>query len=117
MNTPPQGFSTNELGEIITIPEAARRAGWSRWRMRTHLVRLNEELGGLLLVDVSHGKERPRWTVSVAALKLVHPQWFQNPESLQQQLDELRDEHTETRLRVVRLEKRVVAVEARASIG
>lgn len=106
-------FTTDDLGEILTIPQAARRARWKRQRMHAHLTKLNRELGGMLLVNVSHGEKRPRWTVSVKALKLVHPQWFQDPESLQRQLDELREEQTETELRVVRLEKRMGLVEVR----
>lgn len=101
------GFATSDLGKILTIPQAARLAGWSRWRMAEHLLRLNAELGGLLLANVSHGKKRPRWTVSVSALKLVHPQWFQDPESLQRQIEAVSEEVSEIRLRVVRVEKKV----------
>lgn len=111
MTTATADFATNELGEILSIAEAARRAKWARRRMWRHLIALNRELGGLLLVNVARGKIRPRWTVSVAALKLVHPQWFQDPDGLQHQLDALRDESRETRIRVARLERTTTAHE------
>jgi molybdenum-dependent DNA-binding transcriptional regulator ModE len=107
------GMATHELGRIMTIPQAAKRAGWSRWRMRRYLVTLNRQLNGMLLVNISRGQTKPIWTVSVAALRLVHPQWFQDPESLQRQVDDLREEQAQIRSRVGRLERNVGAHELR----
>jgi hypothetical protein len=100
-------FATGGLTEILTIPEVAKRAGWSRWRMAKHLKRLNAELGGLLLVNIAHGEDRPRWTISLGALKLAHPQWFQDPESLQRQIDDLSEREAELRLRLHQAEKTI----------
>jgi molybdenum-dependent DNA-binding transcriptional regulator ModE len=101
------GFATNTLGKILTIPQAAKLAGWSRHRMFRHLTRMNTELGNMLLANVSRGTKGTRWTVSVSALKLVHPQWFQDPESLQRQIEAVDEEVSELRLRLVRMEKKL----------
>lgn len=108
------GFASNELGRILTIPQAAQAAGWSRSRMWKHLVRLNKELNGMLLVNKAHGRGlRARWTVSIAALRVVHPQWFQDPDSLQRQVDDLREEQAHIRTRIGRLERNVGSHEMR----
>lgn len=75
--------------------------------MRRHLLAKNRELEGALLVNVSRGAKRPRWTVTLSALQAIAPQWFNDPESFQRQVDELREENDDLRWRVTRLEKLV----------
>ncbi len=61
------------LNRPISIPEAAKRANWSRWKMWRHLEALNEKHGGTLLLNVSRS-ERPRYVIteeSLAKLGLV----------------------------------------------
>lgn len=88
-------------------------AGWTRARMRRHLIARNRELGGTLLVNVGRGTERPRWTVTISALQAVSPQWFHDPETIQRELDELREQNEELMWRVTRLERIVEAQTAR----
>jgi len=76
------------LGAVLTIPQVAKLAGWSYDRMLAHLLALNRETGGLLLVNVGRGKERPRWTITLQALQSVSPQWFQDPEEVRAILDD-----------------------------
>ncbi len=96
---------TGELTEILTPPQVAKRAGWSRKRMWAYLVELNRRYDGLLLVNVSQGKKRPRWTVSMQSLKLLNAPWFQDPESLQRQIDEHGAKLVELEARLVSAEK------------
>jgi hypothetical protein len=63
------------LGRVLKVGEVARMAGWDEQRMRRHLLKLNEELGGTLLRNTSTTKT-PRWTVTLEALARVAPQWF-----------------------------------------
>lgn len=75
------------LTPVLTIPEVARRAGWSRLRMWRYLVRENRRRDGGLLVNVSAGGERPRWTVSEGALRSLMPQWFADAEQVHMRLE------------------------------
>jgi hypothetical protein len=68
---------------VLTIPQVARQFGWNRHRMARHLHRANDRLGGRLLYNMGQGTTRPRWTVSVPALKSLSPQWFLDPEEMQ----------------------------------
>lgn len=79
---------TPTLGPVLTIPQVAKLAGWSYDRMLAHLLSLNRETGGILLVNVGRGKDRPRWTVTLKALQSVSPQWFQDPEELRAILED-----------------------------
>jgi len=73
------------MTHVMTTPQVAKMAGWSRRRMYRHLMHHNRKMGGQLLFDASLGKSRPIWTVSVAALKNLAPQWFNDPEHIQQE--------------------------------
>ena len=72
------------------------------WR---HLVAADRQLGGMLLVNVARRTERPRWTVTLAALKTLHPQWFVDPETMQDRIEQLEEENAQLRSRVLTLEK------------
>lgn len=76
------------LGPVLTIPQVAKLAGWSYDRMLAHLLALNRDTGGMLLVNVGRGANRPRWTVTLKALQSVSPQWFQDPEELRAILED-----------------------------
>jgi CII-binding regulator of phage lambda lysogenization HflD len=81
-------------------------------QMKAHLERLNEELGGMLLIP-SRGANR-RYTVSLAALKRADPDAFAVVENLESRIDLIEDlqkqevARTNTVVRhVTRLEKDV----------
>lgn len=93
------------LSTVFTIPQVAKMAGWTPSRMFRHLTTLNEQLGGMLLRNVSRGTERPRWTITLSALQAIAPQWFHDPESLQRQVEWLKAEQDQIRSRVVHLER------------
>jgi hypothetical protein len=46
--------------------------------MLRHLLRLDRRNGGMLLVNIV-GAARPRWTVTLGALRRLAPQWFVIP--------------------------------------
>lgn len=80
-----------KLDKVLTIPEVAAIAGWQRRRMLRHLLRLNSEVGGMLLHNIGT-KARPRWTVTLAAMKAVAPAWFSDDESVATRLEALEGE-------------------------
>lgn len=75
--------------EVLTISQAAKRAGWSRRRMYRFLLAQHRKTGGLL-VNVSAGK-RPIWTVSLGALRGIAPEWSADPEQVSVDLECLRE--------------------------
>lgn len=87
---------TTKLAKVLTIPEVAAIAGWDRRRMLRHLLRVNSETGGMLLHNIGTAK-RPRWTVTLAALEKVAPQWFTDPETVQARLETLETETKQLR--------------------
>lgn len=95
------------LNTVFTIAQVAKMAGWSTRRMRRHLLAKHHEMGGKLLHNVSRGKERPRWTITLRALQAIAPAWFLDPEALQRQIEWLTDELTETQDAVATLGRRV----------
>lgn len=96
-----------QLGTVFTIPQVAKMAGWTTTRMRRHLTSKNNELDGALLRDVSRGRVRPRWTITLAALQAIAPQWFIDPESTQRQVEGLQSEIQDLRLLLFHLTKRL----------
>ncbi|WP_394847348.1 hypothetical protein LZC95_07770 [Pendulispora brunnea] len=58
-----------------TIAEVAATAGWSLRRMKRHLLKVNEEVNGMLLV-ASRGSNR-RWLVRVSVLRHAAPELFE----------------------------------------
>lgn len=93
------------LDKVLTIPEVAAIAGWHRRRMLRHLLRLNQELGGMLLHNVGTRK-KPRWTITLRALRAVAPAWFLDAEALHSRLEEVEGD-------VAQL-KRIVALHGKA---
>lgn len=76
---------------MLTIPQIARRFGWTRRRMFRYLIRANAKMGGTLLFNMSHGG-KPRWGVTVSALKNLLPQFHNDPEQRQLEMEFLRAE-------------------------
>lgn len=76
------------LGKVLTIPEVASVAGWERKRMWRHLKKMDAELNGRLLKNVGTS-EKPKFTVTLAALRQVAPQWFSEAASLTERVEEL----------------------------
>jgi len=81
-----------KLTKVLTVAEVAAIAGWDRRRMLRHLLRVDHETGGLILRNIGQPGRRPRWTVTLAALQQVAPQWFTDPESVQARLEALESE-------------------------
>jgi hypothetical protein len=77
-----------KLGKVLTMPEVAAIAGWDGPRMRRHLLRLNAEAGGKLLHNIGGKGKHARWTVTLANLQRVAPQWFTSPDDA---ISELKD--------------------------
>lgn len=98
-----------ELGEVLTVAELARRVGWSPARMRRALIALDEANGGALLINISRGKERPRFCVAVAKLRELSPEWFgrSDPESTERQIEWLTEQLDELRGELSFLAKRI----------
>lgn len=78
------------LDKVLTVGEVAALAGWHRRRMLRHLLRLHEETGGQLLINVG-SKARPRWTVTLGALQRMAPQWFVDDETVEARLSALEE--------------------------
>lgn len=93
--------------EVLSIPQAARLFRMTRSRMSRFLMSRHRALNGGLLVDMGRGALRPRWTVTLRALKAVAPQWFLDPESLQRQIDWLKSEVDEVRGQVIHFDRRL----------
>jgi hypothetical protein len=101
-------------GAVMTIPEAAKLVGWRRHRMARLLHRANERLGGTLLFDSTEGRgQRPRWTVSLAGMKAMAPQWFRDPEEIQLELDFAREHREQTDESLEELQARLRLLEAK----
>lgn len=79
------------LVHVLTPPQVAKLIGWSRRRTFRYLLLANARMGGRLLHDASMGSKRPRWTVSVAALKGIAGQWFNDIDQVQMEFEFLRD--------------------------
>lgn len=83
---------TAKLDKVLTIPEVAAIAGWDAKRMRRHLIKVNAEVGGMLLRNTGSAKNGNRWTVTLAALQQVAPQWFTDPVTTQARIEALEAE-------------------------
>lgn len=99
LGTPRNGAS---LQQILTIPQAARMFKITRSRMHRILTTANEQLDGMLLKNIGT-KTRPRWTVTLGALKQIAPEWFRDPESLQREQERQEEEITALQKEVVHL--------------
>lgn len=91
----------------MTIPTLARKIGWSAPRLRRLLVARHLESDGNLLVNVGRGRVRPRWTVTLAAIKALAPQWFFDPDATQRQIEWLSGEVDGQRETIEVLSRRV----------
>lgn len=85
---PPVG----DLTRVLTIGDVARMAGWDTRRMWEHLRHQHELSGGTLLVDMGRGSKLPRWTITMAALKSLHPAWFRDDEAVARELAAVREQ-------------------------
>lgn len=78
-----------KLQPPLSIAEVAAMAGVSYKVMKAHLLRLNEELHGTLLVP-SKGANR-KYTVTLAALKRACPDMFEAVENIVARVDALEE--------------------------
>lgn len=85
-----------KLTKVLTVSEVAAIAGWERRRMLRHLLKVNREAGGMILRDIG-SRGRPKWTVTLAALQSIAPQWFSDPETVQARLESLEAETKQLR--------------------
>jgi hypothetical protein len=107
------GTPVRDPEHVLTPPQVARMVGWSRRRMYRLLIKANERMGGRLLIDASFGDKRPRWTVSVAALKKLAANWFEDNDRLQLELELLQSKTEATEEKVDDLEARLRLTEQR----
>lgn len=98
-----------QLDKVLTIPEVAAIAGWDRRRMLRHLLKVDAEIGGMLLRNVG-SKAKPRWTVTLRALRGVAPQWFTDPESLMARLEALESETKQHKRLIASLAESLVQI-------
>ncbi len=73
------------LDTILTMPQVAALAGWSRRRMLRALLRADAQAVGSVLRNVGTPR-RPRWTTTLAALKKLAPAWCVDEESVEARL-------------------------------
>lgn len=78
------------LDQILTMPQVAALAGWSRRRMLRHLLRADAQAGGTVLRNVGTPR-RPRWTTTLAALRKLAPAWCVDEESVDARLVDLEE--------------------------
>lgn len=98
--------------KVLTIPQVAKLAKVSVSRMRRYLIAKHNELkaedGIGLLVDVSRGAIRPRYTVTMRALKASSVGgWFRDPDALDRKVEWVADEVDAMRETIATLSKRV----------
>jgi hypothetical protein len=110
VKSPPEWAAANNLDEVLTIKQVAKRAGWSISKMRRFLVAKNNETGGALLFNAGLGSKRPRWTITLRALKVIAPQWFFDPEAMQRRVEYLTERIEETRENVAAQGRRLTAL-------
>lgn len=125
----PRKQPRREFLPVLSVGEVARRAGWSQRtgdkgykRMRRYLETVNAQAHGLLLVNLGTRGRNVRWGVSEAALRRLHPSWFDDSEVLDalgatnRRVDELADkvsEHDE----ILEIQSREIGRLARLSRG
>lgn len=100
-----------QLDKILTIPEVAAIAGWDRRRMLRHLLKVDQLSGGMLLRNVG-SKAKPRWTVTLRALRGVAPQWFTDTEGIQARLEALEVEQRHQRRMLTKLAEAIAELTA-----
>jgi len=76
------------LDRVYTTSELASMIKWPRRKLVRHLIKMDKERGGRLLVNVGTDR-RPRWTVTLEALHSAAPQWFNDEETIDSRLEEL----------------------------
>ncbi len=79
-----------KLARVYTTIELAAMIGWPRRKLVRHLLRMNRDRGGALLVNTGT-HERPRWTATLDALRGAAPQWFRDDETIEARLEDLED--------------------------
>jgi hypothetical protein len=92
----------------LTMEQVAARVGWSVERTREHLKRINDEVGGMLLVNAGGSGFGARYTVTLSALRLATPGWFDrdgNMVDLTQRVEvlETRVNHLATQLNAMKV--------------
>lgn len=134
----------NRLGKLFTIPQVARKVGWScekaaaEWRtsrcsckectagyqrMRRHLLTQNAQLHGMLLVNAAPDGAKAHYVLTLEALEQLHPQWFVSAEGLAEQVAGIADQvedldvgHDELLKALRGVAERVARLEKRAGV-
>ena len=107
---------TSSLDEVLTIGQVAKRAKWSVSRMRRYLLSRHNACGGRLLVNVGRGLLRPRWTITLRALRAVASGWFLDPAADARLLEHLAEQLEEERGEREALSRRVSAQHERLMV-
>lgn len=66
---------------VLTIAEVAQMIGWPVRRTHRYLTSLDRQLGRSLLRDVGRAG-KPRWTLTIGALRAACPEWFASEPSV-----------------------------------
>jgi hypothetical protein len=99
-----------ELGRLVTIRDVARQAKWcceasrkpggpkfcgckvcvaGHVKMKRMLLAQNEQMGGLLLVNVARAGSRPIYRLTLEAFNQLRPQWFVGTEDQKDRVERL----------------------------
>jgi len=113
-----------QLGEILTIAQLAERVKWSKQRMYRYLRGVDEQLGGVLLVNIGRPGRRPTWTVALEAMCRVNPQWCVTLEGmpgrlarLEERVDELEEVRRAQNREIGRLNLELANIRRRIAVG
>ncbi len=97
----------------VPIDDIAAMVGWEPSRVRRRLLKLNEELGGMLLVNIGGTGRGARWACTWASLRRACPDWFDGQKSDAETIDELRVEVKTLGVQVHSLARAYSALEKR----
>lgn len=75
---------------LVSVRDVAAAAGWKYLRMLRHLKKQDEELGGRLLRKTGSGN-LARYSLTMAALEQVNPQWFARVATVATRVDAIED--------------------------
>ena len=76
---------------LVSIGDVAKAAKWSYERMRRFLLRRNQELNGMLLVNIgAENCKKPTYALTLQSLERIHPTWFEKAQTLGATVEELR---------------------------
>lgn len=76
---------SGNLSKVVSVRYVAELAGWPYKRMLAHLKARDREIHGMLLVKTGE-RGRTRYSLTMAALEQIHPEWFAQVSDVQRRL-------------------------------